>query len=275
MNRAEQTGQTYVLGHSDRELARLERQAAFFADITRQLLVQAGLRPGMKVLDVGCGVGDVSLIAADLVGAEGSIHGIDISPDALSIAAARAQANGRGNVSFSASSIDTFENYAAYDAVIGRFILVHMPDASSVVRVIAERVRPGAIVSFIEMDMSTATALPALPLLSQCIQWVLEVYKRAGRQCDAGAALYSTFRAAGLDPELAGMTRVGNSRELDGFAFISESIRSLLPFLEKLQIASAEEIGMDTLQDRLIAEAISGDHCILYPRIIGGWAVKP
>src|SRR5213593_1077419 len=58
----------YVCGHSANELERLEIQGAFFEEITRNLLVAAGIGPGMRVLDIGCGAGDVSLLAADLVG---------------------------------------------------------------------------------------------------------------------------------------------------------------------------------------------------------------
>src|SRR5690554_3222064 len=67
----------YVLGHSEQELARLEKQGELFGAETRQVLVRAGLAPGMRVLDVGCGAGDVSLIAAELVGPAGTVIGID------------------------------------------------------------------------------------------------------------------------------------------------------------------------------------------------------
>ncbi len=69
----------YILGHSDDELARLERQSLFFAEPTADVLQRAGLKPGMQVLDVGCGVGDVTLEAARMIGPEGSVIGIDKS----------------------------------------------------------------------------------------------------------------------------------------------------------------------------------------------------
>jgi cyclopropane fatty-acyl-phospholipid synthase-like methyltransferase len=50
-----------VLGHSAGELARLERQAEIFAEITENILRRAGIGRGMRILDIGCGVGDVSL----------------------------------------------------------------------------------------------------------------------------------------------------------------------------------------------------------------------
>ena len=45
----------YILGHSEREIRRLMRQAAILRPITERLLRSAGVRPGMRVLDLGCG----------------------------------------------------------------------------------------------------------------------------------------------------------------------------------------------------------------------------
>ena len=67
----------YALGHSEQELERLSRQAEIFEPFTRQLLQQAGISRGMRVLDVGCGSGDVTLLASELVGPSGKVIGAD------------------------------------------------------------------------------------------------------------------------------------------------------------------------------------------------------
>ena len=67
MNSIEMQLPHYALGHSDRELDRLSRQAQAFEPFTRQLLAEAGIQPGMRVLDAGCGSGDVSFLAAGMV----------------------------------------------------------------------------------------------------------------------------------------------------------------------------------------------------------------
>ena len=67
----------YALGHSEKELQRLSRQGQVFGPFTRQLFEQAGISQGMRVLDVGCGSGDVAFLAADLVGLSGEVVGVD------------------------------------------------------------------------------------------------------------------------------------------------------------------------------------------------------
>ena len=80
----------YAPGHSSRELDRLSFQGSVFAPFTRQLFTQAGIQPGMRVLDVGSGSGDVSFLAADLVGEGGHVLGVDRSAEAVQRARVRA-----------------------------------------------------------------------------------------------------------------------------------------------------------------------------------------
>jgi 2-polyprenyl-3-methyl-5-hydroxy-6-metoxy-1,4-benzoquinol methylase len=125
---------SYVLGHSEQELARLERQAEIFSLETRDWLRRAGLKTGMHVLDVGCGVGDVSMIAAEMVGSAGTVVGIDKAAAALPIAGARAKRAGYDWVRFVEADVFQYEPQEKFDAVIGRFILMHLPDGWSMAR---------------------------------------------------------------------------------------------------------------------------------------------
>ena len=90
----------YVLGHTDRERRRLALQAAILNPLTDSFLRRAGVSAGMRVLDLGCGIGEVSLIAARLVGPHGQVHGIDLDPAALDIARTRIRSAGHDHVTF-------------------------------------------------------------------------------------------------------------------------------------------------------------------------------
>src|SRR5450432_3277519 len=87
-------GYQYGSGTGEDELARLEAQGAAMATATRMIFAQAGIRAGLRVLDLGCGAGDVSFVVADLVGPGGSVVGVDRSPGARARARARARPRG-------------------------------------------------------------------------------------------------------------------------------------------------------------------------------------
>src|SRR5262245_17684273 len=87
---------TYFLGRSDAHTRLLLDQARVFAPATRSLLHEAGIGPGMKVLDLGSGAGDVALLVAERVGPTGHVVGLDTDERILEVARARAQAAGGG-----------------------------------------------------------------------------------------------------------------------------------------------------------------------------------
>ena len=82
---------TYSLGSSDLEIARLDAQAEFLREPTRVLLEASGIGPGMRVLDLGTGLGHVAAAVAELVGPHGEVVGLDIDPRMLEVARARTE----------------------------------------------------------------------------------------------------------------------------------------------------------------------------------------
>ncbi|MCW5696209.1 MAG: methyltransferase domain-containing protein [Bauldia sp.] len=267
-------GWGYVLGHTDGELGRLERQAAIFSEATEDVLRRAGIGPGMKVLDVGCGVGDVSMIAAALVGPGGSVVGIDQAAEGLGLATRRAEAAGFDWLGFRQADVHAIDGSESFDAVVGRFILMHLPDRAAGLRGITRAVRPGGVVAFIEMDITSATSQPPFPLLTRCMDWIIDLYAEVGVEAEMGSKLYGTFRAAGLTPTMVGNTRVEAGPDALAYDYVAESIRSLAPLLERRGIATAAEMDVDTLSERLRRDALAGDHCFVFPRLIGAWATK-
>src|SRR5215470_9141262 len=103
-----ETTTQYVMGHDDRERRRLSLQASILNPLSDQLLRRAGLSAGMRVLDIGCGVGELSMVAARLVGPTGHVTGIDIDEGALAIAAARAREQGLNHIDFGRGNISEY-----------------------------------------------------------------------------------------------------------------------------------------------------------------------
>ncbi|MGE0650803.1 MAG: methyltransferase domain-containing protein [Alphaproteobacteria bacterium] len=262
---------SYILGHSEREMERLQRQGEIFAEATEDVFCRAGIRPGMRVLDVGCGVGDVSLLVGRMVGPTGLVHGIDRTGSAVDMARHRAEAAGLSHLRFEVSDIGRLPERADYDAVVGRFILLHLGDPAETVKRLAAQLRPGGVLASVEMDIESATAVPELPLFRQAVRWIIELYRRTGVEPDMGSRLWATYRAAGLEPRMTGTCRVEGGAGAVVYDYLAESLRTLAPAMITLGIASADEIGLDSFVDRLRADAITGGHCFLLPRIVGAW----
>src|SRR5215470_1394645 len=133
----------YVMGHTDRERRRLSAQAAILAPITEQLLRRAGVGSGMRLVDFGCGVGDVSMIAARLVGTSGQVTGIDIDEAALSIAKQRALEYELPNISFLQTNALEFRPDTPVDATVGRHILIHTAEPAALLKKSYSVLKPG------------------------------------------------------------------------------------------------------------------------------------
>ena len=264
--------QTYPLGYSEVEARRLEQQAALYKELTEDVLRRAGLCAGMRVLDVGCGVGDVSLLAAELVGEKGSVLGIDRALTSVETARRRAKFHGVTHVTFKEADLATFESDQVFDALIGRFVLLYVPDPAGTLNRLARFVRPGGVVAFHEMDMSQAAQEPESPLFKQARQWILVGFGAARAEVDMGTKLYRTYLDAGLShPAMSAAARVQAGPESHWYETIAQVVRSLLPVIERNAIATAAEVDIDTLADRLQADALANESVVFMPRIVGAW----
>jgi ubiquinone/menaquinone biosynthesis C-methylase UbiE len=265
----------YVLGYSDAESERLMRQSAFYAEFTEDVLRRAGLSMGMRVLDVGCGVGDVSLLAARLVGPSGMVVGVDSSRESLALARRRAEAENMHNISVLNGDLNDLQLSDRFDALIGRFVLMFLPDAAAVLRTLAQHVREDGIIAFQEMDISAARAIPAMPLWQQCGEWIRTTFERRGVNTAMGPGLYATFRQAGLPaPQMNLHARIGGAAS-PACEYVASVVSSLLPMMERHGVATAAEIGIATLAARLRAELDRNDGVSMLPALIGAWTRKP
>jgi ubiquinone/menaquinone biosynthesis C-methylase UbiE len=273
---------TYALGHSAQELARLEQQSQFYRAQTERFLRLAGVAEGQHVLDVGCGVGDVAFLAGELVGPGGSVLAVDRALPALETARARAHTSGRRNIVFAeadlvSSCVPVARAATPFDAVIGRFVLMYVTDPIGVLRYLSGLARPVGVVAFLEMDLThPARAWPPVPLWDRCMGWIRETYVRAGIETDPGLKLRSWFSAAGLTPHFAEVTgRVEGGGDSPAYAYIANTLRSLLPMAEKFGVATAAEVAIDSLAERLSQEVVGAGAAMHLPLLVGVAAHVP
>ena len=265
---------TYALGRSDAETRRLILQHQLYGPFTRQFLTAAGITAGMRVLDVGSGAGDVALLLAELVGPQGRVIGVDSNAEILEVARARVRSAGWATVAFRTGDVLELELEEAVDAVVGRWVLQYSPDPAALLRRAQGWLRPGGIVAFQEIDLSSpARAHPAGPLHEQVMRWTTPPPGTPGPDPEMGLKLFKVFLEAGLPaPLLRRDAPLGGGPGWPGYAYVAETVRSLLPFLARVGAVRPEEVGVDTLEDRLRAEVVDQDGVQLLPAIVGAWA---
>lgn len=261
-----------ILTQSNSEFDRLIEQDRFFGGLTEQVFRSAGLEPGMRVLDIGCGVGDVSFRAAKLVGPEGEVIGVDKSPQATALAAQRAAAAGLTNVHFITADLMEFALDEPVDALVGRLVLMYFSDPAVLLRKLAQFVRPGGVIAFHELDATASKVIPSSELVETTISRINEALSRGGADIQMGLKLPQTFVEAGLPkPELSQSARLAYGADMAAFGQISGLTRTLLPLMERIGIATAAEVDIDTLADRLCEEVVRNNATVVAPPFVGAW----
>ena len=274
MNTPSSTG--YPLGHSAQELERLTVQARTLAAHTNLLFRRAGLAPGQRVLDIGCGAGDVSFIASQLVGESGRVIGVDRSPAAIEMARERARFGGHQNVEFFVGDVADPQVPGKFDAIVGRLVLMYVPDPIAALARMRSLLRLQGLIVMQEGDLTSIGAEPECPLITQLRDWFVAGFSRTGAATQMGSRLCSVMHQAGFAPEgswVSTPSYVGpHLTQLDWF---SDLTRMLLPTLEAHGIVKAADVDVPTLAARLEAEARARNAIVYAPRLVGVWARHP
>src|SRR5713101_6765197 len=261
----------YALGSTDAEHERLIRQAAWLTPHTERLFRKAGIGPGQRVLDLGSGVGDVALIAALLVGPSGEEVGIERDPRSIARAKARMAEAGLRNVSFTQSDMSQTLTDKPFDAAVGRYILMFLPDPVGVLRSLSQLVRPGGVLAFQEPCWKSFLQQSArLPLWSAGASLLVETFQRSGTNTEMGPALSRVFQEAGLPaPSTHTDTLLGAEQ------WLPDCLHSLRPQMAQLNL-SLEPLGdFETLSERLQTEVTAFKTTTPLPDLVSAWSRKP
>jgi ubiquinone/menaquinone biosynthesis C-methylase UbiE len=154
------------------------------------------LRPGMRVLDVGCGPGTITLDLARRV-APGSVVGIDPAADVVEAAARDAADEGVENVRFVAGDVYALEVDGPFDVVHAHQVLQHVPDPVSALREMRRVCAPDGLVAVRDSDYHAFTWYPADPRLDRWLDLYQLVARADGGEPDAGRMLGAWAHAAG------------------------------------------------------------------------------
>ena len=270
-----QTDPTYVFERSSDEHVRLTRQAALFEPMTERLFRDAGVTSGMRVLDVGSGVGDIAILVARLVGPDGSVVGVDVDGSALQTARDRAGLLGLQNVTFIQGDVRSAETGADFDAAVGRLVLLYLADPAEALHAIKEHVRPGGVLAFQELDLDPvpSRSFPEGTFWDQTGRLVIETFAGAGTHVRMGRQLFGSFVEAGRPaPAMREEAIVGGGPDFAGYAWLAGVARGLAPLMDKLKIAGSQQLDLDTLAERIRDDAVARGAVVWGPALVGAHA---
>lgn len=245
------------------------------SDFTHRLLMDAGVGAGMRVLDVGCGSGDVTLLAASLVGKHGRVVGIDREEGPLAVGRGRARERDFPNVAFARNDINALApDLGVFDAVVGRRVLMYQFDTVLAVRQLARSLRPGGLIVFQEHDTTMVpVSLVPMPLHRQVQGWIKQTIEREGADVHMGFNLYRVLTRAGLSVEQVRAEAIVQTSEAPHA--VGAIIRAMLPRIVEHGVATKDEIGIDTLQERLDEERMNTHTTYVGDMMFGAWARTP
>jgi ubiquinone/menaquinone biosynthesis C-methylase UbiE len=263
----------YILGHSPAEIQRLKAQAEILRPITQRLLLSAGIGRGMRVLDIGCGAGDVAMLAAGLVGPLGSVVGIDRNPQVLAVARERVQAEGLRHITFEEASAEDFTGGLPFDVVIGRYVLMYQSDPAGMLSAAARLVKPGGVVAFHELGLrQECRSVPNVPLFDLIDKLIRMAFSGALPNYDVGHRLIQHFWDAGLtQPQLFCETPIWGGADAP-WGWLVDTLRSLLPQLQRMGVALKDALELEGLENQLRDAIVTTHSQVSGPAQICAWA---
>jgi 2-polyprenyl-3-methyl-5-hydroxy-6-metoxy-1,4-benzoquinol methylase len=226
--------------------------------MTQRYLADAGVTHGMRVMEIGCGGGEVTQVLAELVGSSGTVVAIDRNKDALAMARERMKEQGIEHVQLMSvdvagdlSSLESLQ-HESFDVLGGRRVLMYLRDPAEVLRRLARWLKSGGVVVFEETD-STMVPARTTPMAAhdQAMEWLRRMLVAEGANTAMGFGLPATLVQAGLRFE-----RIRAEAVIQGQG-TQYPLSALLKLVQSRIISSgiASQAEVDSLAARVDAES--------------------
>lgn len=217
----------------------------------------------MRVLDIGCGSGEVTRAVAGLVGPSGLVVGVDGSASALAAAETATKAAGYPNIRYMRCDLSDLDlEPESFDCVVGRRVLMYVQDPSAVIAKLLDVLRPGGTLGFQEHDSTmTPGRIGDWPLHDRVHRWIWETLRREGTNPHLGLLLAPMLTAAGASVESVWAQAVVAGYEDGAHHPLHTVIEAMLGRLVASGVATEFEVDLPTLESRLAIERNSHTSC--------------
>lgn len=160
------------------------------------------MQGGERILDLGCGTGQLTRRMAVAAGSSGHVVGIDRSPEQLD--QARRLSIDAEHIEYRVGDVTALElaegEWGSFDLAHTRFLLEHLPDPLSVVRTMVRAVKPGGRIVIEDEDHAILRLSPTPVGFTRVWETYIESYRRAGNDPQIGLRLIELLRQAGAEP---------------------------------------------------------------------------
>jgi SAM-dependent methyltransferase len=190
----------YALQLSEQELARYRGMAERARVSEADLWASAGIAPGARIADVGCGPGATLAVMAQMVGPSGWVTGVDGDENAVHAAEQLLAAAGVVNADLRVGRADeTGLEPGTFDVAVLRHVLAHNGGIEQrIVNHLATLVRPGGAVYLVDVDLSSMRIMPSAPELADIMDKYVDFHRSRGNDPLVGLSLNRLARTAGL-----------------------------------------------------------------------------
>ena len=220
---------------------------------TRSFFAEAGLKPGMHVLNLWSGSGDVAFLAREVVGSTGRIIGFDNAQGLVGYANELAAYRGLTNVEFIEGTFESLSHLDQFDAVVGRLVLMYRQNPEVDLGKVLCILRPGGLILLQELDLLAATTVPPAREIEKTREWIRDICNTAGIEPQMGPKLHSTLIAAGLvNPKMRVDGLIGASDSILP-KLLSQVAETLAP-LHPIEMPSDREVRAGTLEESMRAD---------------------
>jgi ubiquinone/menaquinone biosynthesis C-methylase UbiE len=242
-------------------------------EFTQRLLTDGGIKKGMRVLDAGCGSGDLSIMASELVGDMGEVVGFDISENALA-AARNATEKKQMSVKFILADITRLpEDIGVFDAIIGRRVLMYLSDAAQSINGLLPHLTVNGKMIFQESDcMVSSFCAQSMPLHTKVLTWMWDTVAKEGGDIHIGRQLYSLMKNAKL--KILQMRAEAILNTYESGSDLGWVAKMMAHRMISHGVITAEEMDADTLEDRLQSERRESDTPFIRDMAFGVCAEK-
>lgn len=241
--------------------------------ITDRLINDAGIVEGMRVLDVGCGNGEVSLLIAKAVGSNGEVVGVDRNEELLSVARNRVKEESISNVTYLAADIsNSLSEIGIFDAVVGRRVLMYLPNPMQVLKNLSAVLKENGIVAFQEVDSTVSSVqTQVLPLHEKVNKWIWNTIEKEGADITMGFTLPPMLQKSGFVVE--NIKAEANVQGQKSHHPLASVVRAISKRIIEHGVATKTEIDIESLEQRLKDER-SGSSVFISELTFSVWGKK-